>query len=67
MLGLRGQDTLNIPWSDNASAAFTKIKEALDEATVLAYPKPHAPMRIMADATNLAIGAVLQQQIEGSW
>ena len=38
MLSLTGPDARDIPWSDDASAAFTKIKEALAEATLLAHP-----------------------------
>ena len=67
MLSLTGSDARHLPWDDRAITAFTAIKEALARATLLAHPKPHAPTRIMTDASNRAVGAVLQQQIEDSW
>ena len=49
--------------TDQSSATFDSMKEALSEATLLAHPKPHAPTCIMTDASDCAVGAVLQQQI----
>ena len=67
MLSLTGTDARRLPWDDKATAAFTAIKEALAKATLLAHPKPHAPSRIMTDASDCAVGAVLKQQMEESW
>ena len=67
MLSLTGSDARHLPWDDRAITAFTAIKEALARATLLAHPKPHAPTRIMTDASDRAVGAILQQQIEDSW
>ena len=47
--------------------AFTDIKHALAQAILLFHPKPDAPTCIMTDASNVAIGAVLQQLIDGQW
>ena len=41
------------------------VKEALASATLLAHPKPHALTNVMTDASNIAVGAVLQQYIDG--
>ena len=57
----------SLPWSDEAIAAFTAAKEALAKATLLSHPKPEAPTNIVTDASDIAIGAVLQQQIENQW
>ena len=54
-------------WSDVATTAFSRIKEALANATILSHPKPEALTCIMADASNTAVGAVLQQFIDGQW
>ena len=54
-------------WDDKANEAFTSIKEALASATLLAHPKPYAPTCIMTDASDCAVGAVLQQQIGDAW
>ena len=56
-----------LTWNDATMAAFTAIKETLATTTLLSHPKPYAPTCIMADASDTAVGAVLQQQIEGEW
>ena len=57
----------SLPWSDEAIVAFTAMKEALAKATLLSHPKPEAPTNIVTDASDIAVGAVLQQQIENQW
>ena len=57
--------TLN--WNDDALAAFIATKEALAQASLLSYPKAHAPTCLMTDASNAAVGAVLHQYVDGSW
>ena len=56
-----------LAWTDEATAAFAELKEALAQATLLNHPKPSAPTCIVTDASDLAVGAVLQQLIEGVW
>ena len=41
--------------------------DALADTTLLAHPKPHVPMCIMVDASDHAVGTVLQQQIGDGW
>ena len=59
--------TKNIAWCEDATTAFSSIKEMLAQATLLAHPKPEAPTIIMTDASDIAVGAVLQQHINGDW
>ena len=59
--------TKSIAWGDDAAMAFSTIKEMLAQATLLAHPKPEAPTNIMTDASDTAVGAVLQQHINGEW
>lgn len=54
-------------WSESATAAFSAIKDALAQATLLVHPKVGAPTSIMTDASSTAVGAVLQQFIDGQW
>nr|VZI30320.1 unnamed protein product [Spirometra erinaceieuropaei] len=42
--------------------AFHRARKALTDTTVLVHPIPDAPLFIVADASNFAIGAALQQQ-----
>ena len=50
-----------------STTAFNAIKQVIAEATLLVHPKPNAPTSIMADASDRAVGAVLQQHINNSW
>ena len=54
-------------WAEEAVAAFTQAKEALASASLLNHPKPSAPTCIVTDASDTAVGAVLQQCIGGVW
>lgn len=56
-----------LPWDDDSSTAFASIKDALANATLLVHPVPNAPTCIMTDASELAIGAVLQQLVDSNW
>ena len=54
-------------WITEALQAFYLMKDILAEATLLSHPKPDAPLCIMTDASNVAVGAVLQQQVNNVW
>ena len=56
-----------LAWTDEAMAAFSKIKEALSQATLLNHPIPSAPTCIITDASDTAVGAVLQQHKDDVW
>ena len=56
-----------LTWDEAATTAFHAIKQALADATLLVHPKPLAPTCIMADASEYAVGAVLQQYIDDGW
>lgn len=43
------------------------IKDALAKATLLSHPKSGAPLYLVTDASDKAVGAVLQQCIDGIW
>ena len=56
-----------ITWTDAALASFNATKEALAKASLLTYPTPDAPICLMTDASDTAVGAVLQQNVQGTW
>ena len=56
-----------LTWNDDAIATFRNTKEALAAASFLCYPAPDVPTCLMTDASDTAVGAVLQQHIKGSW
>lgn len=54
-----------IDWNDELELAFNKCKESLVNATLLAHPDPTAELMLVCDASEIAIGSVLQQKVEG--
>lgn len=54
-------------WTDDTIATFDNVKNALATATLLVHPHPNAPTSVMSDASDVAVGAVLQQYINGQW
>ena len=56
-----------LDWSPTTEAAFSDTKEALANASLLTHPKPDAPTSIVTDASEVAVGAVLQEHINQVW
>jgi hypothetical protein len=59
-----GQDT---DMESQAITAFNNSKEMLAKATLLHLSRPEALTNITTDASDTAVGAVLQQHIDGAW
>lgn len=62
---VKGKTPVN--WTPATVAAFEACKESLAGATLLAHPEPNAPLAIFSDASDFAVGAVLQQKVDGHW
>ena len=54
-------------WKNEQEKAFSDLKKALANVTTLAFPNPKADMRLVTDASDKAIGAVLEQQVKNEW
>ena len=67
LLGSPEKISHHLAWDEEATTAFNTIKQALADATLLVHPKPNAHTCIMADFSDCAVGAVLQQYIDGGW
>ena len=67
LLGTSVGENKELVWSDDAAAAFNKIKDTLADAALLTHPKPGAPLAIATDASEVAVGAVLQQFVDDMW
>ncbi|XP_076384123.1 uncharacterized protein LOC143261982 [Megalopta genalis] len=50
-----------ILWNAEAVVAFEESKRALAQATLLVHPQIGAPLALTCDASDFAVGAVLQQ------
>uniref|UniRef100_A0A0X3NR42 Retrovirus-related Pol polyprotein from transposon opus n=1 Tax=Schistocephalus solidus TaxID=70667 RepID=A0A0X3NR42_SCHSO len=51
--------------TQDALVAFKKGKPALTDATLLTHSTPDTPIALNIDASNVAVGAVLQQHLVG--
>ena len=56
-----------LDWTQELNKAFEKAKNTLSQATLLHHPVPGAPLALTTDASDIAIGAVLEQPIHGQW
>ena len=54
-----------LEWTMEAEEAFNNAKKTLANATLLAYPSPSATLHLYTDASNVAVGAVLEQKEKG--
>lgn len=54
-------------WSPECQEAFDFCKSALATATLLVHPQYDAPTNITSDASDKAVGAVLEQFIDHEW
>lgn len=66
LVNSKKNDTSPISWNSQADEAFQQCKDELSKATLLAHPKPNAELRIVTDASNLAMGAALEQRLPDS-
>jgi len=59
------EKNIRFEWTNECQEAFNKLKQALEEVSTLAFPHPNIPCILDSDASDVAIGAVLSQVIEG--
>ncbi len=54
-------------WSAQLQSAFEATKDALASAVLLVHPSATATTCLTVDASDLAIGGILEQFLDGSW
>jgi len=54
-------------WNEAMVSAFDQTKDALAQATMLVHPQVSAPTSLTVDASDIAIGGVLEQYMDGLW
>ena len=52
-------------WDAECQERFEEIKAYLTTAPIVRAPDWHLPFKVMYDASDLAVGAVLRQRVEG--
>ncbi|GBO34755.1 Transposon Ty3-I Gag-Pol polyprotein [Araneus ventricosus] len=62
-----GKDKRKIQWTDEAEKQFEKCKNDLANATLLSFPNSELPLSLFTNASDTAIGAVLQQYENSTW
>ena len=60
-------DAFEAAWTTRHDEHFQCSKDALARATYLAHPSATAETCINTDASDTAVGAVLQQRLNGVW
>ena len=54
-------------WTDPMLSAFKRTKTSLASATMLTHPRSDAEKALTVDASDVAVGGVIEQQIDGIW
>ncbi|CAH8514081.1 unnamed protein product [Dicrocoelium dendriticum] len=63
---LRGKQR-SFHFTDDAKLSFEKLKDAISNIALLAHPDTSASLSLTTDASDTAVGAVLQQLIDHRW
>ncbi|KAL1123650.1 hypothetical protein AAG570_002726 [Ranatra chinensis] len=63
---VKENDRSPLAWTSGANLSFATCKEALRNATRLGHPNTEADLSY-CDASDVGVGAVLQQLTEGAW
>lgn len=56
-----------VVWTPALEDAFDACRSSIANAALLAHPDSSAPLAIVTDASDFAIGSVIQQEVEGHW
>ena len=64
---LSPKSNFELKWDENAESAFSESKQILANATLLVHPDPMAQLNITSDASDVAVGGILQQYLNGMW
>lgn len=59
--------SISLEWNEAAVESFQTFKHKLADATTLTHQKPDASLSLVTDASDGAVGAVLQQYTESGW
>ena len=63
---LKGKPKI-LKWTPECQSAFESVKSALAATTLLHHPRTGANMALTTDASNYAVGAVLEQRGPSGW
>ena len=64
---LSPKSNFDLKWKESADLEFIESKQILANATLVVNPDHSAPLNITCDASDFAVGGVLQQYINNIW
>ena len=64
---LSPKSNFDLKWNESANSAFIESKQILANATLLVHPDHTALLNITCDASDFAVGGVLQQYVNNVW
>ncbi|GFY20139.1 retrovirus-related Pol polyprotein from transposon opus [Trichonephila clavipes] len=65
--GAKKKDRRKVHWTVDTRRSFEKCKTDLAEAALLSFPRSGLPLSLCTDASDFAVGAVLQQLENEGW
>ena len=67
LIGAKKKDNRPVSWNPIADAAFERCKQSVLDVTEIAFPDEKAEIRLVTDASNVAMGAALEQKCDDQW
>ena len=64
---LSPKSNVDLKWNESADSEFIESKQILASSTLLVHPDHSAPLNVTCDASDFAVGGVLQQYIDNIW
>ena len=64
---LSPKSNFDLSWTESANLSFIESKQMLANVTLLVHPNPSASLNIAYDASDFAVGGVLQQCVDNVW
>jgi len=56
-----------LEWTPSMLHAFNSVKASLSEAALLAHPRPGSTLALLTDASDVGVGATLEQRTDKGW
>ena len=66
-VGDKSKKSKSIDWNEDCDKAFMDAKAALSKATLLSHPGRDAETTLTVDASDIAMGGVLEQKVNGKF
>ena len=65
--GAKKKDKTVIKWDEASETAFKECKDKIAKCALLNFPCDEAELRLVTDASDLSMGATLEQRVNSKW